>query len=36
MLRVNATSTVNGIEMSSVGMSETFAIIHVCSRYSRN
>ena len=36
MLRVNATSTVNGIATSSVGISETRAIIHVWSRNSRN
>ena len=36
MLRVNATSTVNGMATSSVGTSETRAIIHVCSRNSRN
>ena len=36
MLSVNATSTVNGIATSSVGISETRAIIHVCSRNSRN
>ena len=36
MLSVNATSTVNGMATSSVGISETRAIIHVCSRNSRN
>ena len=36
MLRVNATRTVNGMATSSVGTSETRAIIHVWSRNSRN
>ena len=35
-LRVNATSTVKGIEISSVGMIATLAIIQVWSRNSRN
>ena len=36
MLSVNATNTVNGIAISSVGTSDTRAIIQVCSRNSRN
>ncbi len=36
MFSVNATSTVNGIATSSVGTSETRAIIQVWSRNSRN